>query len=146
MPQQQSDMHPLSAILNVVEVDAGVLAYVNALGDKGRAQLVDVASAKERLTPTERSRAIFLLGQLRWRPAFDSLRKLLHDESAKVRLSTLYALSKIDGPLAVPLLLETIKDPKSGDFRTRACLALPFGHRRRRNDQSVGDLGRRRKI
>ena len=114
MPQQQNDVHPLSAVLNVVEVDAGVLAYVNALGDKGRAQLVDVASAKEKLSPTERARAIFLLGQLRWRPAFDSLRKLLHDEFAKVRLSTLYALSKIDGPQAAPLLLETMKDPKSG--------------------------------
>jgi hypothetical protein len=115
MPTQQNDVHPLFAILNAIEVDAGVLAYVNSLGDQGRAQLVDVATnAKERLTPTERARAIFLLGQLRWRPAFDPLRKLLHDESARVRLSTLYALSKIDAPHAVPLLLETIKDLKSG--------------------------------
>jgi HEAT repeat protein len=101
--------------LNAIEIDAGVLAYVRSLGDRGRAQLLDAAAkVKKTVSAGERAKAVFLLGELGWPQAFAPLRKLLQDKSASVRLNTIYALAKIDGPQAVPILLQMLNDRRSG--------------------------------
>lgn len=132
MDRQQEDrpqdQPPLFDILNAIEVDAGVMAYASSLGEAGWKQLLDIATerGKGKYAPGERARAVFLLGALRWRPAFTALRTLLHDESATVRLNAIHALGAVGGPHAVPPLLTIVKDPLV-DLSARAhalrCLA-----------------------
>lgn len=114
--QQQDPQLPLIDVLNAIEADEGVMAYVGSLGVEGRKQLLDIATQKSKgkYAPGERARAVFLLGEMRWRPAFKSLRTLLHDESRSVRLNAIYALSDVGGPHAVQPLMETVRDPKGG--------------------------------
>lgn len=103
----------LSAALEAIEADEGILAYVNSLGEEGRRHLVEVAAGSgSGASEAQRGRAVFLLGQLRWRPAFGTLRELLQDPSATVRLNAIYALGEVGGPHAVEPLLGIAKNGK----------------------------------
>ena len=115
MAKRQREQPPLFDVLNAIEVDAGVVACVDSLGDTGRKRLLEIATKKSKgkYSTSERARAVFLLGELRWRPAFASLGRLLRDESATVRFNSIYAIAAVGGPHAIQPLLATIKDPKA---------------------------------
>jgi HEAT repeat protein len=117
MAKQQQKIGKLSLInaLSAVEVDLGVLSLINSYGKAGHEELVKITSTPTKgITPEIRARAVYVLGILRWRPAFKPLLKLLRDKSASVRLNAIYAISEVGGPNAVEPLLTIVKDAKRG--------------------------------
>ena len=117
MAKQQQKIGKLSLInaLSAVEVDQGALSLINSFGEAGQKELVKIASTPTKgITPEIRARAVYVLGILRWRPAFKPLLKLLRDKSASVRLNAIYAISEVGGPNAVEPLLTIVKDAKRG--------------------------------
>ena len=100
------NLEVLNPLFDAIEVDEGVMSYLESLGQEGRSNLIAAANTIDgSVSDIQRSRAIYALGELGWRPAFRSLVKLINDEAATVRLSAMHTLTKIGGGNAVEPLL-----------------------------------------
>ncbi|MEM8917132.1 MAG: HEAT repeat domain-containing protein, partial [Pseudomonadota bacterium] len=107
------DREQIAALLDVIEVDDGVIRHIDSLGQKARLHLVELATDLE-TDEAIRARALFVLGLLGWRPAFRPVRALLDDESRVVRIAAMRCLALVGGPNAADPLIETLTDDQNG--------------------------------
>lgn len=96
--------------LEAFEIDDSILLYFDQFGDEGREALLAIAQDPKHDPPGHRGRAVFVLGELAWRPAFKTMVGLLDDASASVRLHAIHACARIGGPEAVKPLLRIARD------------------------------------
>jgi HEAT repeat protein len=96
--------------LEAFEIDDSILLYFDQFGDEGREALLAIAQDPKHDPPGHRGRAVFVLGELAWRPAFKTMVGLLDDVSASVRLHAIHACARIGGPEAVQPLLKIATD------------------------------------
>jgi hypothetical protein len=96
--------------LDAFEIDEALLPYFDRFGDKGRRLLLALAGMSGYEPVHHRSRAVYVLGELGWRPAFPRLARLLDDPVPSIRFNAIYACARTGGPNAIGPLLELALD------------------------------------
>lgn len=115
-------------LFDAFEVDEGVLRHIESLGEEALSSLIKIAQGTEgEHTDTDRARAVYALGALRWRKAFSPLLQLLFDEAACVRRHAIYALGETGGPNAAGPLLEFLSNPETDAIEQAHALTC-LGH------------------
>lgn len=107
----------LHFLLNAEETDIGIVATVDMLGEEAKQILLNIGTGKSRgFTSQERSRAIYLLGLLRWEKATTSITQLIASKNQSIRIHSLYALGLIGSRAATKSLLSNMKSPNIGQI------------------------------
>jgi len=107
----------LHSLLNAEETDIGIVATVDMLGEVAKQTLLNIGTGKSRgFTSHERSRAIYLLGILRWEKATTTITQLLASKNQSIRIHSLYALGLIGTRGATKSLLSKLKSPNIGQI------------------------------